>query len=38
MKVLSDLLTLDSTTLDPRISTSLLNCVTSVIPVINEDA
>ena len=30
MKVLSDLLTLDSTTLDPRISTSLLNCVTSV--------
>jgi hypothetical protein len=30
MKVLSDLFTLDSTTLDPRISTSLLTCVNSV--------
>lgn len=30
MKILSDLFTLDSTTLDPRISTSLLNCVNSV--------
>lgn len=30
MKVLSDLFTLDSTTLDPRISTSLLSCVNSV--------
>lgn len=30
MKVLSDLFTLDSTILDPRISTSLLSCVNSV--------
>ena len=30
MKVLSDLFTLDSTTLDRRISTSLLSCVNSV--------
>lgn len=30
MKILSDLFTLDSTTLDPRISKSLLSCVNSV--------
>ena len=29
MRILSDLFTLDSTTLDPRISTSLLSCVNS---------